>query len=363
MGSPSLFDLCVCSFIVILPMCHVPGIQDALIRGVFFVFGTVVLMCVGMVTVQQRRYRNWPLALLVLWSVRSAFNFSFMPDMKTVGKLPIPELTLAMGKLASGFVNWAMMNEGLMYIVFGAFLICTIVRYAKSHRWYYVALFPVLIGWVLLDVFALRGHFEGHARSGYFDWSMTPILATALATVIVLLLLRKWKIAIPAVLGGIGVVLFKWSYIWKVKWISRPDIWRAVISRIKWFGRGFYHLLNTKDGFVAPEHAEFGDVLTRWGRGWRQNDLLEFGEYQGLLAMGIVVWLFLALLLKKQRIGVAYFLVLTSVLMCLFQRTMFFIEKGGTIAIMVSLLILSQKKEEEDEQESDRAWSTYTEEY
>lgn len=330
-GLPSVFDLAAISFIVILPIAHTfaPGLNQTMARSLFLVYGTVVLMCLGLAAKQRRQYSSVILALLVLWNMRNLFRFNFLEVLNREGSEAI---RLAMGEVAQGWANWSLMNEGFMFILFGAMLIAVLTRYGKSYRWYYVAL-----------VFSLARVYD-HVF-GWNGWSMTPILATCLAAAITLTRVRKVRwMGIGALLTGAAVVVYKWDWIWNIKWISRPGFWLATLKRVKLFGRGFYHTVNTWGGFVAPEHVEFHKVLNRWGRGWRQNDLLEYAETAGIVGALLVV-AFFARLLIRGRVSVAYFLVLAFALKCFFQRTMFFPEEAGMVLVAIALLELESKEE------------------
>ena len=322
LGVPSIFDIAVILFIVGIPLFRVPGHNKTMVTGMFLIFGSIVLMNISVGVKRRRDYRSLPMALLLLWCMVHIFwhSYKFVEDFGLM------------------MINWTLLNEGYIYIFFGGFLILTIVRYAKSWGWYYPALiFSTMYAWK--NVFDINRDAE---------WSMTPILSVLIAVTFVIL--RKFKkrwLTIPTLFTFIVVVISKWTYIWKIKWISRPDFWKACLERIRasrFLGKGYYHTINTMDGFMAGHEQEGGGegtmyILNKWGRGWRQNDLLEFGEYMGALAMILIGWFFINLLWRG-KVGLAYFFVLASTLACFFQRTMYFPQKGGLIVIMLSLLTL-----------------------
>jgi hypothetical protein len=184
-------------------------------------------------------------------------------------------------------------------------------------------------------------------------WSMTVIFAVVFALGFTLIKkTKKWWLLIPSALAGLGIAVYKWEHVF-TKLKSRPDFWKFTIDRIRiskfWLGHGYYHTMNTRQGLVASDKGSgLADketatyIIEKWGRGWRQSDLLEFGEYMGVVGMILVIWLF-GWLLWKGKAGLAYFFVLTGTLMCLVQRTMFFPDKAMWILIALSLLILETK--------------------
>ena len=338
-----MFDIIMIGFITLLPM------MKDLSQSIFLIHGTIVIMCVSLICRRQREYRSVPLMILAIWALINMFGRSFT-GLKT-------------GDEIAGYfvqnINWTLLNEGFLYIFFGILLIKTIVEYSKHWKWYFV---PVIF-WVvfyLLTVglglnfgpqgiatkgLSLMGIFRVWSREG---WSITPLLAVLIGATLTMLKHERTRLlSIVTIVSGIGIVIYKWTYIWGVKWISRPDFWKATIQRIMHspLGYGFYQTVNTKDGLVAPELPEFGSCLRRWGRGWRQNDFLEITEYLGVIA-GICITWFLIGLFWRSKGGIAYFLGITALCMCLFQRTMFFPIKAGIIEVIIALLILENRKYE-----------------
>jgi hypothetical protein len=318
LGTPSVFDIATILFIIGLPLFKF-RFNRAMMQGIFLVFGIITLMCISVGVKKQRDYKSIPLSLLALWGIVGVFWHSF--------------------KEATDFglvwINWSLLNEGFLYIFLGVFLILTIVRYAKSWGWYYPALlFAFGYGW--------KNAFGVNADG---DWSMTPILAVLLG--IIFAMLRKVKriwLTVPVMATFVGVVLYKWDYIWKTKWVCRPDVWKATIERIIhskwWMGHGFYHTINTRLGLISPEHKEFEYLIWHYqGQFWRHNDLFEFGEYAGIIGM-LAVAFFVGRLLFTVKPGLSCFFVVTTILMCMFQRTIYFPVKGGLIAVAWSLGVL-----------------------
>ena len=316
-GIPNFFDLAVISFLIILPVYRFRTYSTEMMKGILLVYVPIGLLCLSLGMKERRQYNSTPLMVLTFCSMVHVFWHSFHGL-----------------KLKDGFfdfwLSWSLLNEGFIYMVFGCYFIYAIVRNAKEWGWYYIPIVAWLINHVRLSMID--------------DWSMTPILAVCGSGAIFLLLKFKNKwLSLAAVGSGLGIAIYKWDYLWGIKWISRPDFWKGVISRIKLepLGYGFYHTLNTMIGLVAPEHKGFEYVIDRWGRGWRQNDLLEFGEYMGVVAVLVLLW-FIVDLLWKSRLGLAFFLVVVSLLMCFFQRTMYFPAKAGLIQVSVALLILEK---------------------
>lgn len=319
LGIPSAFDIGVILFILILPIFRYRNYSTGMMSGIFLVFGTIALMCLALGIKPRRGYKSLPLAILTIWGLIGVFWHSFSGALSDFGKFAI---------------NWTLHNEGYIFIFFGAYLIHTVVRNAKAWGWYYPALIFSSI-WTYKYIFDIN-------RDA--DWSMTPMFAVLIAaTIVILRKLKKWWLSAPIVLTGLCLAVSKWSYILQ-KWKSRPDFWKVCLERLRlshFLGKGYYHTINTMDGFVATEQGGKGAeyVIDRWGRGWRHNDWLECGEYLGIVGLVVVAWFFINLLWKG-KVGLAYFYVLAATLMCLFQRTMFFPVKGGIIVIMLIMLIL-----------------------
>lgn len=309
------------------------------------VHGTLALMCISFICPKNREYRSLSLALLTIWAGVNMFWRSFSGLQSEEGYIV-------------GFftqqVNWALLHEGFLYIFCGTFLIRTIVEHAKYWKLYFIPILYCVGYYVCMTGFNMAhigkcywGHLPGEPETAPLrwletdvGWSMTVLLALLLGGTLTLLKHQKTRIwAIIGILGGVGAVAYKWAYIWKVKWISRPDFWKATVARIKPLGQGFYHTINTRKGLIAPELEEFGGCLQRWGAGFRQNDFLEFTEYLGVIALVLVIW-FIIQTLWKSKGGLAYFLGLSALFMCMFQRTMYFPEKATVILVIIAMLIL-----------------------
>ena len=101
MRAPSIFDLAVIAFILILPMFKY--VEQA---KLFFIFGIVCLMFIGR---NRRVYNSLPLSLLALWGVANVFIHSYGNQ----------------GDFASKWISWCMLNEGFIYLFFGILLIFT----------------------------------------------------------------------------------------------------------------------------------------------------------------------------------------------------------------------------------------------
>lgn len=343
-GIPSLFDICVILFLIILPLLNVERYPRELMQGIFLVFGTICLMCLGYMMRPRRNYESIPLALLAILS----FIYLFWKNWYV-------------GPFSRHWANWNLMNEGFLYVFFGIFLIKTIVCNAKSYGWYYIP----IIGCVLYLIFGVGFNLAGATRCAWIEiakgvdvwtaldrgWSMTPILAVLIGGGITLLRCQRWRRwAIVAWIWGINVSIYKWPYICQ-KWAVRPDMWKFMIKRIadsKFMGWGFYQTLNTQGGFVAPELKGSEQIMKRWAvglsGGWRQNDFGEITEYLGVIALGIIIC-FIIRTLYKARPSIAYFLAVSSVVLCFFQRTIFHPVKAGIILAVIALLILEKKED------------------
>lgn len=347
LGVPSVFDIFIITFILIFPHLRIANVQLLLLRGLLLLYGAIFCMCVALYLPERREYRSQALSLLAMWGLFNIFYHSFVPMLDKEGV----DFLVAWG-------NWSLLNEGFLNLLCGVWLITLIVRYAKSWGWYYIPLLIYLIHYVLyvgFDISKIEVSFMGmhsgkwQMLTGDIGWSMTPIFAVlASGTITLLKKFKKWWLLIPLSIPAAIIGVYKWDYIVGVKLISRPDFWKFTLNRIwlsKFFlGHGYYHTINTKEGLVASELEGAEYIIERWGRGWRQSDFLEFGEYMGIIGMALVFWFF-GNLLWRGKAGLAYFFVLTGVLMCLVQRTIYFPQKAIWILSAVSLLILETKKE------------------
>ena len=293
-GVPSVFDVGVVLFISILPVLRVPGLSTYMMRGIWFIFGTIALMLIGLCSREIRLYKCVPLGLLCFISLVHVFWHSWY-----------------VSPFSIDFESWCLLNEGFIYIFFGSFLICTIVRYAKSYGWYYIPLVSILL------IF-----FNTYVFDSYLGWSMTPILACSIALVFVLLKLKKYYWFLYVFMSGLFITVFKWDWI-IYKFKMRPVMWKIVIKELidsKWLGSGFDHSVTyTLNGFVWSGSDD--------GWAYVHNDLLEMGRALGVFGMICVAWFFGRLLIKG-RPGLAYFFVLAGCIASLFQRVMFLIEKN-----------------------------------
>jgi len=275
-GSPTVFDAAVITLVLTMPIFTFREYSASMMRNILFIFGGLAIFVLSITMEPKRKFKSQSLCALVLWSMFHVFYHSFKN-----------------AEFGLVWINWSLLNEGFIYILVGTVYIYTIVNYSSARGWYYIAL---LIG---LGIAYRRIFGE--------DWSMTPIIAVLLSGIITLVLrFRNWKIAIAGFSSLLCLILYKWNYIWGVKWISRPDFWKATLSRFTFLGRGFYHTINTMRGFVAADHSEFSYVIQRWGIGWRQNDFLEFGEYVGIVGVVLLLWFIIGLIIGS-KVGFGFF--------------------------------------------------------
>lgn len=316
-----MFDIFVILFIIILPIINVNQYPQEMIQSVFLIFGTIFLMCIGYMQKAKREYRNIPLALLTILSLIYLFAKNWH-----------------VGSLSCNWLNWYLMNEGFLYLFFGIFLIKTIVTYAKRYRFYYVALITVIAFWLWNYCLDMHGWGKG--------WTMTPLLAFSIGGVLTLARHAKTRIcSIGIGLIGLSAVIYKWHWLWGVKWRARPDFWKYTVHRVitsKWLGHGFDQGLNAKDGLVSVRMKEAVPFIQKWLGGWRNNDYLEIAEYLGVIALMLITWFIIQTLLGSKA-NLAYFLFVSAIIMCFFQRSMFHPVKAGLILIITSLVLLEKR--------------------
>ena len=306
---PSLFDLAVCGFMGLLLTIKIHKYHYEDVKKITLVFGIIALMLVAMMCKQRRTWRNWMISALAMWSMFHVFWHSW------IGIKP------SVQSFITAHINWTLLNEGFIYILFWVFGVWVIVSFSKSWKIYYgVVTLAIIVG-------------ISRSFDSYLGWSMTPLMSPILAGAIFMLINKRWKIALPVIVGGIGLTIYKWEWL-LYKFVTRPIMWKIAIRDMlkEPWGHGWDHGINHMDGFVYSE--------TGLGSGWIQGDLVELGKYLGVPAVIFTGLFFGYLLFKGKKNSLAYYLFLTAMIAGLFQRTMFFSVQTGVVLLAVSLLIL-----------------------
>jgi hypothetical protein len=209
-----------------------------------------------------------------------------------------------------------MMNEGCMYFIAAAALITTIIKYAKSYGWYYLAVIGVITGWFLQFVLPMR--------------SNSPLMALFMPIPIMLIKARERLLA-GFSLALIGLVAwFRWDWL-IYKFRMRPVMWGKFGSQLTFTGNGFPHDIKSVTGWYWSGRHD--------GYCFMHNDPLEFAMSQGVIGLVLLGW-FMVTVLYKTKMSLAWYLCMSAAFLCMFQRTMFFPIQAGIILIVIALTIL-----------------------
>ena len=112
---PSLFDLAVGGIL------GITFIASDFLRGSYFIFYSIFLYCFAIALRPRRVFCLHSITLLLLWSFVGMFyrnTFNIVPN-----------------SIMNHYFNTMIMFEGFVYLLAGAMLITTIVRYSTNIRY------------------------------------------------------------------------------------------------------------------------------------------------------------------------------------------------------------------------------------
>lgn len=216
---PSIFDICVGGFLFIT---LIPGDTN---KAIFFVLYTSFLLALSFGMKPKRSYTSIPIAFIVIWSLINIFIHSFVisPSSRT-----------------SLYPATYIMEEGFMYVLFGAIFLHTVIRYSTNPKIIFFLIPISIIGW-LPDMV-------------YFGNS-TPIVAIGLSILIYLFLARK-RIAIPITILGVSAVVYKWAWL-AMKFRCRPYVWYQLLVNT------FYHPVRHMNNQVIDPGVELAPAVEK----------------------------------------------------------------------------------------------------
>jgi len=336
---PSLFDICVGGLLLYVYINVRWGV------GLFFVFYTTFLFILSFSMTPKREYKNKALTFFVLWALLNMFihSFAIYPKSQTMY-----------------YLNFYMMMEGFIYVLFAAIFIVTVIKYSTNIRYIYILLPFSMITW-----------FPRFIRTG----STTPVAALGVAIVMYLLLSKRWIPSFIAIFGGIVMTVLNWPWIC-MKFACRPYVWKELI------GNSFYHPVKIfQDSIVdpgitlspgletfltnhLPDFANikpwlasiFGAGFSQWlntnyiwvvmdDYGWlyRHSDYGALAVDLGPIGLCLLVWV---LIICLKRIGIRPSLVIFMMILltCGFQVTMYLPEKMF-VYLLMGVVVLKEKKE------------------
>jgi len=304
---PSMFDILVAGIfgITFLP--------STFLRGTFFVFYSLFIICVTLFLKPKRQYTSIPLALLTLWSFAMIFVHN--------------NITVVNNSIVNRYFNIAIMYEGFIYLFVGVLLFRSIIIYSKQPMWILLCL-PISIIPLIKD--------------SLYMGSMSMIAAIVVSCIIYLFINRRmvWVNILMLLSVITSVIIWKWI---ALKFVCRPYAWVELLRNIKehpFVGSGFNHTL-LPDNMIWVK--KIGTVTYGWI--WAHNDYLNLASYLGVITLIFMAW-FITETLK--RIGKTVYLIpfLTIVIASCFQITMFFPDKAAICIVVAAVCITKTYKGE-----------------
>jgi hypothetical protein len=218
---------------------------------------------------------------------------------------------------AYNWVNYCLMSEGFIYLFFSIWFLRTVSTHSVNLRWLWFtipfAIYPIV-------VFMLRTR------------QMSFLLSFALATLIYLIMTKRYKIYIVALIFTIVLVISKYQWI-LFKWNCRPYSWIELGRQIMehpFVGTGYNKTL-------IPDNMmwirQIGNVVYGWL--WRQNDYLSIASFLGLPIL-IPIAMFLKDLFMRFRKFAYVVLFMAFCLTSFMQITMFVPEKALIVITLLS---------------------------
>lgn len=182
-GVPSFFDCLVALWVIGLVI-----VPQGMFQGLYLVYGSLTIWVISLGLKQRRHFGSLPLVLLTLWVMVNGALKSWRKDPT------FPE-----------FINWSMMNEGMIYVIASAILIATIVRYSKTTWLYYVVIMSVIVGWFATYVVP--------------NVRCSPIMACVVAVPIILIKARHRLLGALSAIIGLSVYMKMF-----LKWFDRIPV-------------------------------------------------------------------------------------------------------------------------------------------
>jgi len=305
---PSVFDFCIAGILFINLF------KQDYNKHIFFVFYIILLLLMTFVMKQRRDYKSIPLALAVLTGFVGVFTHSFL---------------IYKTSITFQYLNFYLLVEGFLYILFGAIFLMTAVRYSKNLK--FLLLLLPLVFYPYLKNLSLYKSFIQSTR-------FTILSAGLISFGLYYLIKRRYKIAIP-ISAGMAILALRYWKTMKINFSCRPDLWKILILKIKehpFIGHGFNKSL-------SPDNMTFHPY---WSWLYNHNDYLALGSFLGIF---IVFFLIIFILATLRKIGITPYLplFLTLIIVPFFQMTMFNIDKAVGFLLMTILCITQTHFKEE----------------
>jgi hypothetical protein len=301
---PSLFDLAICGIL------GISLIVNPFIRGSVFIFYSIFLFCLSLAFRPKNNFRSIPIVVLLLISLPLIFvhrPYKIVPS-----------------SIMNAYFNTAIMSEGFIYILAGAMLFITIVRYSSNAK--LILIMAGLASFIPIKYMLSVG---------------SPVslgLALCLSVGIYLILHKKTRFIFNfLIIAGITAVV-NWKFIIS-KGTCRPQIWMETLRLIKqhpFLGIGFNQTV-MPDGLIP---------VGPWGWVYVHNVFLTVWMSLGIVALIAVLWFVIDCLRSiKKTIYLIPFLFI--VFLCNFKEIMLLPERAAIVIVALSCIVrLTIKRED-----------------
>jgi len=299
--APSFFDLAVTGILYINFIC------DSFKAQMFLIFYSILIICLSIMSKQQRQYSNKFLSLFMLWGFVSLFIHSY----------DIPKHSIVLR-----YINLYLMSEGFIYILFGGLFLITIVKYSRNMRIIWILAPLLILPWI-------RDYSIGASHK--FTWICAIIISLLIYSI-----LRKRLVAVLSILSISSIFIIKNFAMMKVRFACRPELIKIFLAQITehpFIGTGF-------NKFLSPDNMIFSPY---WGWLYRHNDILSITAYLGI-PIFIIIFLFIADLTKKTGVNYRLILLLILINISFFQMTIVRPDKAVSYLLILGFIIIENIK-------------------
>ena len=298
---PSLFDLAICGIL------GISLIVNPFIRGSVFIFYSIFLFCLSFAFRPKNNFRSTPIVVLLITSLVLIFvhrPYRIVPS-----------------SIMNAYFNTAIMSEGFIYILAGAMLFFTIVRYSSETK---LILFAAIAASIIPIKFMLS-----------VGSPVSLGLALCMALGIYLVLHKRVRFLFDFLIIAVITAIANWHFIIS-KANSRPQIWWETLRLIKrhpFLGSGFNQTV-MPDGLIP---------VGLWGWVYMHNVFLTVWHSLGIVALIAALWFVVA---SIKQIGKTIYLIpfLFVVLLCNFKETMLIPERAAICVVIMACCIRLTKK-------------------
>lgn len=279
-------------------------------KGLYFVWFSIFLWILSLGMKPRMTYNSTILMLLSLWFFVSLFTHAWGISTKDV---------------CWKYVNHYLMGEAFMYCLAAVILLKTIIEFTKNVKLLYVTLPIAAIPWILKQ-----------AHGG----QISLILSLAVA-VMVWAFMNKRRILAYLILSIMALAItvnFDWVV---MKFSCRPYVWKDLLFIIKqhpFIGTGF-------NRYLSADNMIWVKLINgiNYGYIFRHNDYLSIAAFLGLPIL-IPIGMFLKQLWQDFRRTYFFIPVLTMMLLCFVQMTMFKADRA--LFVIASLGLFYQEIKE-----------------